>query len=301
MNKVHPPNNVPERSLDFLSGGVGGISTATFIQNLYNQHQQAATAFPEKEMAQEFIDGFFEFLFIPQKQKKMSQYELAKEFESYKSHLSTLVYDVMGDGEKTQAITDLFFEEVPVIYNTLLNDAAAILKFDPAAKSIEEVLMAYPGFFATAVYRFSHQLVLQGVHILPRVFAEYAHSKTGIDVHPGATIGESFFIDHGTGIVIGETCIIGDNVKIYQGVTLGALSVNKDCAEIKRHPTIQDNVVIYSGATILGGDTIIGNDSVIGGNVWLTNSVLPFSIVYHKSEVSIRDKNPLPEVLNFVI
>ena len=275
MNKVHPPNNVPERSFDFLSGGVGGISTATFIQNLYNQHQQAATAFPEKEMAQEFIDGFFEFLFIPQKKKKMSQYELAKEFESYKSHLSTLVYDVMGDGEKTQAITDLFFEEVPVIYNTLLNDAAAILKFDPAAKSIEEVLMAYPGFFATAVYRFSHQLVLQGVHILPRVFAEYAHSKTGIDVHPGANIGESFFIDHGTGIVIGETCIIGDNVKIYQGVTLGALSVNKDCAEIKRHPTIQDNVVIYSGATILGGDTIIGNDSVIGGNVWLTNSVLP--------------------------
>lgn len=301
MNKVHPPNNVPERSFDFLSGGVGGISTATFIQNLYNQHQQASTAFPEKEMAQEFIDGFFEFLFIPQKKKKMSQYELAKEFESYKSHLSTLVYDVMGDGEKTQAITDLFFEEVPLIYNTLLNDAAAILKFDPAAKSIEEVLMAYPGFFATAVYRFSHQLVLQGVHILPRVFAEYAHSKTGIDVHPGATIGESFFIDHGTGIVIGETCIIGDNVKIYQGVTLGALSVNKDCAEIKRHPTIQDNVVIYSGATILGGDTIIGNDSVIGGNVWLTNSVLPFSIVYHKSEVSIRDKNPLPEVLNFVI
>ena len=301
MKKVHPPDNVPERSLDFLSGGVGGISTATFIQNLYNQHQQAATAFPEKEMAQEFIDGFFEFLFIPQKQKKMSQYELAKEFESYKSHLSTLVYDVMGDGEKTQAITDLFFEEVPVIYNALLNDAAAILKFDPAAKSIEEVLMAYPGFFATAVYRFSHQLVLQGVHILPRVFAEYAHSKTGIDVHPGATIGESFFIDHGTGIVIGETCIIGDNVKIYQGVTLGALSVNKDCAEIKRHPTIQDNVVIYSGATILGGDTVIGNDSVIGGNVWLTNSVLPFSIVYHKSEVSIRDKNPLPEVLNFVI
>ena len=301
MKKVHPPNNVPERSLDFLSGGVGGISTATFIQNLYNQHQQAATAFPEKEMAQEFIDGFFEFLFIPQKKKKMSQYELAKEFESYKSHLSTLVYDVMGDGEKTQAITDLFFEEVPVIYNTLLNDAAAILKFDPAAKSIEEVLMAYPGFFATAVYRFSHQLVLQGVHILPRVFAEYAHSKTGIDVHPGATIGEFFFIDHGTGIVIGETCIIGDNVKIYQGVTLGALSVNKDCAEIKRHPTIQDNVVIYSGATILGGDTVIGNDSVIGGNVWLTNSVLPFSIVYHKSEVSIRDKNPLPEVLNFVI
>jgi len=277
------------------------MSTPTFIQNLYNQHQQATTAFPDKELAQEFIDGFFEFLFIPQKQKKMSQYELAKEFESYKSHLSALVYDVIGDGEKTQAIADLFFEEVPAIYNTLLNDAAAVLRFDPAAKSIEEVLMAYPGFFATAVYRFSHQLIVQGVNILPRVFAEYAHSKTGIDIHPGATIGNSFFIDHGTGIVIGETTIIGDNVKIYQGVTLGALSVNKDHAESKRHPTIEDNVVIYSGATILGGSTVIGSDSVIGGNVWLTNSVFPFSIVYHKSEVSIRDKNPLPEALNFVI
>jgi len=277
------------------------MSTTTFIQNLYNQHQQATTAFPDKELAQEFIDGFFEFLFIPQKQKKMSQYELAKEFESYKSHLSALVYDVIGDGEKTQAIADLFFEEVPAIYNTLLNDAAAVLRFDPAAKSIEEVLMAYPGFFATAVYRFSHQLIVQGVNILPRVFAEYAHSKTGIDIHPGATIGNSFFIDHGTGIVIGETTIIGDNVKIYQGVTLGALSVNKDHAESKRHPTIEDNVVIYSGATILGGSTVIGSDSVIGGNVWLTNSVFPFSIVYHKSEVSIRDKNPLPEALNFVI
>ena len=277
------------------------MSNTEFIQNLYNQHQLATTAFPDKELAQEFIDGFFEFLFIPQKQKKMSQYELSKEFESFKSHLSTLVYDVIGDGEKTQSITDLFFEQVPVIYKTLLNDAAAMLEFDPAAKSIEEVLMAYPGFFATAVYRFSHQLVVLGVNILPRVFAEYAHSKTGIDIHPGATIGNSFFIDHGTGIVIGETTIIGNNVKIYQGVTLGALSVNKNCAEVKRHPTIEDTVIIYSGATILGGDTVIGHDSVIGGNVWLTNSVLPFSIVYHKSEITIRDNNPLPDVLNFVI
>ncbi|HSN59763.1 MAG TPA: hypothetical protein VLR49_02430, partial [Ferruginibacter sp.] len=159
----------------------------------------------------------------------------------------------------------------------------------------------YPGFYATAVYRLSNQLWKQGVKLLPRVFAEYAHSKTGIDIHPGATIGSSFFIDHGTGIVIGETTVIGNNVKIYQGVTLGALSVNKEQAKSKRHPTIEDNVVIYSGATILGGDTIIGSNSVIGGNVWLTNSVLPESIVYHKSEISIRDKNPLPDVLNFVI
>ena len=277
------------------------MSAEIFIQDLYNQHQQATTSFPDKELAEEFIDGFFEFLFIPQKKKKMCAYELTKEFELYKSHLSALVYDVIGDGERTQQIADIFFEEVPLIYKRLLNDAAAILQFDPAAKSIEEVLMAYPGFYATAVYRFSHQLVLQEVSILPRVFSEYAHSKTGIDIHPAATIGQSFFIDHGTGIVIGETTLIGNNVKIYQGVTLGALSVNKDSAEKKRHPSIQDNVVIYSGATILGGDTVTGHDSVIGGNVWLTNTVLPYSVVYHKSEITIRDKNPLPEALNFVI
>ena len=190
---------------------------------------------------------------------------------------------------------------MPDIYSALLKDAEAIIKFDPAAESIEEVLVAYPGFYATAVYRISNYLWNKGVKILPRVFAEYAHSKTGIDIHPGAAIGQSFFIDHGTGIVVGETTVIGDNVKIYQGVTLGALSVNKTETKSKRHPTIEDNVVIYSGATILGGTTVIGHDSVIGGNVWLTNSVLPNSIVYHKSEISIRDKNPLPDVLNFVI
>lgn len=252
-------------------------------------------------MAREFIDGFFEFLFIPEKQKKSCEYEMTKRFESYKSHLSTLIYDVIGEGGKTQEIANKFFDEVSEIYDALQQDAAEVLKFDPAAESLEEVLVAYPGFYATAVYRFSHQLWKQGVKILPRVFAEYAHSKTGIDIHPGAEIGESFFIDHGTGIVIGETTLIGNRVKIYQGVTLGALSVNKQEAKTKRHPTIEDDVIIYSGATILGGETVIGHDSVIGGNVWLTNSVLPNSIVYHKSEITIRDKNPLPDVLNFVI
>lgn len=277
------------------------MSSAVFINILFQQHQKSNKSFPDKELAVAFIDGFFEFLFIPESQKKLSEFELSKEYESYKSHLCTLIYDVVADGEKTQEISNLFFDEIPNIYNALLKDAAAILQFDPAAESMEEVLVAYPGFYATAVYRLSNQLWKQGVKLLPRVFAEYAHSKTGIDIHPGATIGSSFFIDHGTGIVIGETTVIGNNVKIYQGVTLGALSVNKAQAKSKRHPTIEDNVVIYSGATILGGDTIIGSNSVIGGNVWLTNSVLPESIVYHKSEVSIRDKNPLPDVLNFVI
>ncbi len=277
------------------------MNNTNFINTLYNQHQKCITTFPDKELAEEFIDGFFEFLFIPQRHKKLSEFELSKEFESFKSHLSTLIYDVVADGNKTQEITNEFFNAVPDIYSTLLKDAEAIIKFDPAAESIEEVLVAYPGFYATAVYRISNYLWNKGVKILPRVFAEYAHSKTGIDIHPGAAIGQSFFIDHGTGIVVGETTLIGDNVKIYQGVTLGALSVNKTETKSKRHPTIEDNVVIYSGATILGGNTVIGHDSVIGGNVWLTNSVLPNSIVYHKSEISIRDKNPLPDVLNFVI
>jgi serine O-acetyltransferase len=272
-----------------------------FIHTLYTQHQKSTTTFPDKELAEDFIDGFFEFLFIPQRQRKFTEQELSKEFESFKSHLSTLIYDVVGEGSKTQDITNQFFDAVPGIYAALLKDAEAILQFDPAAESIEEVLVAYPGFYATAIYRVSNYLWNQGVKLLPRVFAEYAHSKTGIDIHPGATIGKSFFIDHGTGIVIGETSVIGNKVKMYQGVTLGALSVNKDYAKSKRHPTIEDNVVIYSGATILGGETIIGHDSVIGGNVWLTNSVLPHSIVYHKSETTIRDKNPLPEALNFVI
>ena len=277
------------------------MNNTNFINTLYNQHQKCITTFPDKELAEEFIDGFFEFLFIPQRHKKLSEFELSKEFESFKSHLSTLIYDVVADGNKTQEITNEFFNAVPDIYSTLLKDAEAIIKFDPAAESIEEVLVAYPGFYATAVYRISNYLWNKGVKILPRVFAEYAHSKTGIDIHPGAAIGQSFFIDHGTGIVVGETTLIGNNVKIYQGVTLGALSVNKTEIKSKRHPTIEDNVVIYSGATILGGNTVIGHDSVIGGNVWLTNSVLPNSIMYHKSEISIRDKNPLPDVLNFVI
>ncbi|MEP7110750.1 MAG: serine O-acetyltransferase EpsC [Ferruginibacter sp.] len=277
------------------------MSISNFIEKLHSHHQQSTTSFPDKEMSREFIDGFFEFLFIPEKQKKRSVYEMMKEFESYNSHLSTLIYDVMADEDRTQEIANNFFQDVSDIYVALQKDAEEVLKFDPAAESLEEVLVAYPGFYATAVYRFSHQLWKQGVKILPRVFAEYAHSKTGIDIHPGAEIGQSFFIDHGTGIVIGETTVIGNQVKIYQGVTLGALSVNKEEAKTKRHPTIEDNVIIYSGATILGGETVIGHDSVIGGNVWLTNSVLPNSIVYHKSEINIRDKNPSEDVLNFVI
>ena len=183
-----------------------------------------------------------------------------------------------------------FFERIPFLYRSLNQDIEAILNGDPAAKTTFEVIRAYPGFFAISFYRIAHALLDLGIPLLPRIITEHAHSKTGIDIHPAAEIGEHFFIDHGTGIVIGETTIIGDHVKLYQGVTLGALSVSKDLALIKRHPTVEDYVIIYSGATILGGDTTIGHHSVIGGNVWLTRSIPPYSTVYHRPDIEVVEQ-----------
>jgi serine O-acetyltransferase len=181
--------------------------------------------------------------------------------------------------EQGQKIALGFLESIPCIRKTLATDVRATYDGDPAANSYDEIIFSYPGMFATTVYRAAHQLFLFQVPLLPRIMAEHAHSLTGIDIHPGAEIGESFVIDHGTGVVIGETTVIGKNVRIYQGVTLGALSLPKDAGERlrgkKRHPTIEDDVIIYSGATILGADTVIGARSVIGGNVWLTESVPP--------------------------
>jgi len=171
-----------------------------------------------------------------------------------------------------------FLQKIPETRRTIAKDVLAAFKGDPAAKSYDEIVFCYPGLFAIAVYRMAHLLFKQGVPLLPRMMTEYAHTLTGIDIHPGASIGGEFFIDHGTGVVIGETCIIGNRVTLYQGVTLGALSFPRDesgdiVRGAKRHPTIEDDVVIYSGATILGGDTVIGEKCVIGGNVWLTESV----------------------------
>jgi serine O-acetyltransferase len=181
-----------------------------------------------------------------------------------------------------------FADALPGVYDQLWLDAEAIYAGDPAARSVDEVISAYPGFLAIAVYRIAHELSQLDVPILPRLLTEHAHQRTGIDIHPGARIGASFCIDHGTGIVIGETTIIGNHVKIYQGVTLGALSVDKSLTSSKRHPTIEDRVVIYANATILGGGTIVGHDSVIGGNVWLTGSVPPHSTVSQTSGARIR-------------
>jgi len=182
-----------------------------------------------------------------------------------------------------------FLESLPELKKTLLRDAEFILESDPAATQLIEVVAVYPGFFAIFCYRIAHSLNGSGVPLLPRMITEFAHRETGIDIHPGATIGKKFFIDHGTGIVIGETTKIGNNVKIYQGVTLGALHVDKGMSHIKRHPTIEDNVIIYAGSTILGGDTVIGHDSVIGGNVWLTAGVDPGTIVFHRPQIEYRN------------
>ncbi|MFL5785028.1 MAG: serine O-acetyltransferase EpsC, partial [Bacteriovoracaceae bacterium] len=169
-------------------------------------------------------------------------------------------------------------------------DVEAAFAGDPAAYSKEEIIITYPGFYAICVYRLAHALHKLDVPLIPRLMSEYAHEKTGIDIHPGAVIGENFFIDHGTGVVIGETSLIGKNVKIYQGVTLGALSVKKKLQSVKRHPTIESDVVIYANSTILGGDTIIGTGSVIGGNTWITESVPADSVILNKIEISIGKK-----------
>ena len=194
---------------------------------------------------------------------------------------------LLGPGLDAKALSARFVEALPEIRRLVDTDIAAAYDGDPAATSRMEVVMAYPGVYAVTVHRIAHALYALGVPVIPRIISEIAHSKTGIDIHPGAKIGERFFIDHGTGVVIGETTVIGRNVRIYQGVTLGGLSFAKDASGalvkgMKRHPNIEDNVVIYANATILGGDTTIGHDSEIGGNVWLKDSVPPYSRVYNK-------------------
>ena len=224
------------------------------------------------------------------------------EIECNRNVLKTQIIEVLsGLTDKNEEVTNQFFKNLEKIKKGLLKDAAFILESDPAAKQLIEVIAIYPGFFAIFCYRIANYLAKLQVPLFPRMITEYAHRVTGIDIHPLAEIGSPLSIDHGTGIVIGETAIIGNNVKLYQGVTLGALSVDKSKASKKRHPTIEDNVILYSGCTILGGETVVGRNSIIGGNVWLTESIAPFSVVYHKSEIVVRNKNGFQEPINFII
>ena len=213
---------------------------------------------------------------------------LVAEIERVEADLYELLAAVGQRAEAASTPIDTFMDGLPKIASALNQDAAFLHAGDPAAASIDEVILAYPGFFAIAAYRLAHALAQLDVPVIPRLIAEYAHQRTGIDIHPGARIGAPFFIDHGTGVVIGETTEIGRRVKVYQGVTLGALSVRKEDADEKRHPTIEDDVIIYASAVILGGDTVIGQGSIIGGNVWLTASVPASSVVYRSAEVRVR-------------
>lgn len=257
---------------------------------------------PIKLAAQKFINDLMQLLFPHfNEDNYYSPDEVEGQLLLLKRNFKALLLSLNNRNiDEINVVADKFFDEIFEINNEIWKDAHAICEGDPAAHSVDEVILAYPGFRAIAIYRFAHELYQLKVPILPRVLTEYAHQETGIDIHPGAEIGHSFFIDHGTGIVIGETTVIGNNVKIYQGVTLGALSVDKKLAKTKRHPTINDNVIIYAQAVILGGDTTIGKNSIIGGNVWLTESVPEDSIVYHKSEVRLRNTAE-PEPLDFII
>lgn len=270
-----------------------------FLTELYKANQDNKLHL-DKQSIETFIDTVFRFLFQLEDKHYHSIVAVQLRLEELRTAFRGILFNILNNRTEVDEIVDKFSNALPYICEALKEDAQYILDNDPAATSLEEIYIAYPGFYAIAIYRFAHQLQSQGVALLPRIWTEYAHSKTGIDIHPGAQIGVPFFIDHGTGIVIGETCEIGTHVKIYQGVTLGALSVSKDKANQRRHPLIEDHVVIYSNATILGGETKIGAHSVIGGNVWLTKSVDPDSLVFHEAQITIKDKNGI-EAIHFTI
>jgi serine O-acetyltransferase len=265
---------------------------------LFQRNLKEKRNFLDQTKAENWLKNLFAWLFCTQ--------EECLDFNSFQEKELILRNELQIFLKQAEVASELdftnrFFESLVAIHSDLLSDLEAILDFDPAAKSRTEVLLSYPGFYAIFVYRIANHLWVQEVNVLPRLLSELAHSKTGIDIHPGANIGKRFFIDHGTGIVIGETAKIGSNVKIYQGVTLGALSVSKEKAEEKRHPTIEDDVIIYANATILGGNTTIGKGAVIGGNVWITESIPTQSLVYHKSEIIVKTKIEYNNIIDFSI
>lgn len=259
-----------------------------FINYLFQKHQNVEDVATSRTISKWALKVFN--LLFPERSKDFFRTpdEVEGEFWNIGDELKSILestYECRGCG--AEEVSKAVVNQIPDLYRLLSSDLESILNGDPAAKSKFEIVRVYPGFFAIFFYRLAHILYKLEVSYIPRILTEYAHSKTGIDIHPGAQIDANFYIDHGTGVVIGETCHIGKNVKIYQGVTLGALFVEKYMANTKRHPTVEDNVIIYAGATILGGKTIIGENSVIGGNVWLTKSVPANSTVYHKPEIQV--------------
>ena len=257
---------------------------------------------PSMELSRLFIENLIHALFPIRQNCAVDEGEIAIELDRSAVKLRELLYSIRKSLDSSPSeLVDDFFSRVPDAFEQLAVDAAAVTKFDPAASCVEEIILCYPGFYAITVYRMAHILYEMKIPVLPRIMAEYAHELTGIDIHPGAQIASPFFIDHGTGIVIGETARIGSEVRIYQGVTLGALTVERSMANTKRHPTIEDHVVIYAGSTILGGDTVIGHHTVVGGNTWITESILPHSVVYRNHRVVVKDRKDFKPPNDFEI
>ena len=258
------------------------MNQKSIIEKIIQHKNQPNLRFALKQKTEQFTDRLFYTLFDIDTPVPENLSLLESQFDGL---VDLACWDVNKSCKK---VWESYVGKLPRILERLNMDAEATVNCDPASLSIEEVYMAYPGFYAIAIFRLAHELYKEGFPLVPRLMTEYAHRQTGVDINPGAHIGDSFHIDHGTGVVIGETAIIKNDVKIYQGVTLGGLYVAKHLHKTKRHPTIEDNVTIYANATILGGETIIGANSVIGGNAWITASVPPNSTVFHTPEIKIK-------------
>jgi serine O-acetyltransferase len=254
-----------------------------FVAARFQAHR-ACTGCPSRNDVAAWLDDVLGFVFPEQSPRRFDDLDTFRAFgDALSERLVGLVHDCPDATAFAQTVADGFIGGLAQLHARLEEDADAIVAGDPAAWSRSEVVRSYPGFYAIAAHRVAHALLGRGARMLARMIAAHAHRSTGIDIHPAARIGHRCCVDHGTGLVIGETAELGDDVKLYQGVTLGGLSVRKEDASTKRHPTIGDRVVIYAGATILGGDTVVGHDSVIGGNVWLTRSVPPFSKLTYRA------------------
>ena len=276
-------------------------SDHAFAETLARDRFAHGRIYPLKRDVAAFADALLGILFPQLSDDALATPDdLAARLVLMRRDLHRLV-EPLTDAATANRVIVAFAESLPRVHSALLEDGEAILAGDPAAESLDEVVAAYPGFLAIAIHRLAHELYALAVPILPRLLAEVAHTRTGIDIHPGATIGRGFCIDHGTGIVVGETAIIGNSVKLYQGVTLGALSVVKDLAGHKRHPTIEDRVVIYANATVLGGDTVVGHDSIVGGNVFVTSSIAHGSVLYQTSRSRVRRADEGFDGIDFVI
>ena len=262
-----------------LEGGPGLPSRASVVRALTDIETLVFPGFGEEEGIDDSNLGFVAGEIVHRAAKTLVR-EVSRSLTFKRRAEGAAGCPAVRDMEARDLVVG-FFEELPGLRALAMEDVEAAFRGDPAAKTVEEVILAYPGLEAIVAHRVAHYFWEAGLPLLPRMMSEHVHGRTGIDIHPGASIGRRFFIDHGTGVVIGETTVIGDDVKLYQGVTLGALSVRKEAGGAKRHPTIEDSVTVYSGATILGGETVVGKGSVIGGNVWLTHSVPPYSTVYN--------------------